>query len=147
MERIYPLTDDHLQHIIGMPVCAVMKNGLRYVGIAESCRGGRLILADPYGRPSYGYQQEAPVVSQGLEPNDLSEQKSKIQRTTSNKKNKSVRGKKQKQQPLAETASQEALYTNSAPGGYNPASGAKNSAALRGDGLHLDDIFLLFLIV
>ncbi|MDF2834522.1 MAG: hypothetical protein K0Q63_162 [Paenibacillus sp.] len=135
MERIYPLSDDHLQHIIGMPVCAVMKNGFRYVGIAESCKGGRLELSDPASR-AFRFRS-----GQHNEQNATSE------RTVNNDNKKSVRGKKQHRQAKASSASQEAVSTNYASNGHNPAANARSHADFNGSKLDLDDIFLLFLII
>lgn len=48
MEPIFPLQEDVVQRYCGLPVCVVMNDGTRHVGILSSCRGGRVLLnADP----------------------------------------------------------------------------------------------------
>jgi hypothetical protein len=135
MERIYPLSDDHLQHIIGMPVCAVMKNGLRYVGIAESCKGGRLVLMDPAARASR------------LRYGQSSEQNGNFERTSTDDSKTTVRGKKQNRRAKASSASNEAVSTNYASNVHIPAADGRSNADIHGSKLNLDDIFLLFLII
>lgn len=44
MEQIYPLHEDVVQQLCGYPVCVVMRDGSRHVGILSSCNGGRLWL-------------------------------------------------------------------------------------------------------
>lgn len=149
MERIYPLSDEHLQHIIGMPVCAVMKNGLRYVGIAESCSGGRLVLGDPASRFRHNHYHrplgsQVPQAQTPIIPNEQNEQ---IKRKTSSVSKRMVRNKKQLRKAKASSSANKAISTNYAGGAQIPAHTANNDAAFNGNRLHLDDIFLLFLII
>ncbi|WP_337102733.1 hypothetical protein [Paenibacillus sp. YIM B09110] len=44
MEPIYPLREDVVQQFCGMPVCVIMQDGTRHVGILSSCNGGKLSL-------------------------------------------------------------------------------------------------------
>lgn len=46
MEQIYPLQEEVVQQFCGMPVCAIMQDGSRHVGILSYCRNGRLMLND-----------------------------------------------------------------------------------------------------
>ncbi|MUT68664.1 hypothetical protein [Paenibacillus sp. NEAU-GSW1] len=46
MEQIYPLKEDVIQHFCGMPVCAVLNDGTRHVGVLSYCRDGKLMLND-----------------------------------------------------------------------------------------------------
>jgi len=61
MEPIYPLTEENLNQFCGQPVCVVMKDGTRHVGILSRCRGGRLVLNDdaPEAYGSAAGQHEA----------------------------------------------------------------------------------------
>jgi hypothetical protein len=150
MERIYPLTVDHLQHIIGMPVCAVAKNGLRYVGIAESCANGRLVLVSPCQGDCQGLHFSQPYGNQSAyerEQGSSNEQSTSNRRTTTGKKSKGVRGKKQRQGDKATSASIEAHSTNYAQSKQNPAHVLSRSGSSGVAVLNLDDIGLLFLII
>ncbi|MDQ6423375.1 hypothetical protein RB620_28495 [Paenibacillus sp. LHD-117] len=148
MERIYPLNDEHLQHIIGMPVCAVMNNGLRYVGIAESCKSGRLGLTIPSYEHGFGYPAESHDLSDDRQArNSQNEQTIQPEQTASTKKRKPVRGKKQLKQTQATASAKEAVFTNYAEGGNNPAAGTSADRTANGIKLDLEDIYLLFLIV
>jgi hypothetical protein len=44
MEPIYPLHEEVVSRYCGMPVCAVMQDGSRYIGILSSCKDGKLCL-------------------------------------------------------------------------------------------------------
>lgn len=44
MERIFPLQEDVVHQYCGLPVCVVMNDGTRHVGILSSCQGGRMLL-------------------------------------------------------------------------------------------------------
>lgn len=44
MERIFPLQEDVIHQYCGFPVCVVMNDGTRHVGILSSCQGGRVLL-------------------------------------------------------------------------------------------------------
>lgn len=149
MERIYPLSDEHLQHIIGMPVCAVMKNGFRYVGIAESCSGGRLVLGDPTSRFRHSHydRQLGSQVPQAQSPNITNEQNEQIKRKTSGVSQRIVRNKKQLCKAKASSSANKAISTNYAGSTQNPAYTTNNDAISNGNNLQLDDIFLLFLII
>lgn len=46
MEPIFPLHEERIGQFCGQVVCAVMKDGTRYVGVLSSCKGGRLMLND-----------------------------------------------------------------------------------------------------
>ncbi|WP_020617789.1 hypothetical protein [Paenibacillus daejeonensis] len=46
MEPIFPLHEERISQFCGQVVCAVMKDGTRYVGVLSSCKGGRLMLND-----------------------------------------------------------------------------------------------------
>ncbi|MFX3632298.1 MAG: hypothetical protein ACE3L7_22270 [Candidatus Pristimantibacillus sp.] len=46
MEQIYPLNEEVIQQFCGMPVCAIMQDGSRHVGILSYCRNGRIMLND-----------------------------------------------------------------------------------------------------
>lgn len=150
MERIYPLTDEHLQHIIGMPVCAVMKNGYRYVGIAESCRSGRLALADPASRYRHGYYggQAGSLSPQAHDQGKTNEQNEQlIKKTESGAVNNSVRGKKRYRKGKASASAKDGVSTHSSENGQNPSISSEDGADINAGILKLDDIHLLFLII
>jgi len=44
MQQLYPLHEEHIHRLRGMPVCIVTKDGERHVGIVSRCVGGRLYL-------------------------------------------------------------------------------------------------------
>ncbi|WP_028612213.1 hypothetical protein [Paenibacillus harenae] len=44
MEPIYPLREDVIHQFCGMPVCVIMNDGTRHVGILSSCRNGKVLL-------------------------------------------------------------------------------------------------------
>ncbi|CDN42303.1 hypothetical protein [Paenibacillus sp. D9] len=44
MEPIRPLHEEHVQRFCGMPVCAILKDGTRHMGILTACHGGRIYL-------------------------------------------------------------------------------------------------------
>jgi len=50
MEPIYPLHEERINQFCGQVVCAVMRDGSRYVGVLSSCKGGQLMLnGDAHG--------------------------------------------------------------------------------------------------
>ncbi|GEM_PF-2056772 len=51
MEQIYPLKEEIISRYCGMPVCAVMKNGIRYVGTLSASRAGAVHLDIGFGSP------------------------------------------------------------------------------------------------
>ncbi|WP_424769387.1 hypothetical protein [Paenibacillus sp. sgz302251] len=64
MKQIYPLHEDVVQQFCGMPVCVVMNDGSRHIGILSSCRGGKLLLnADRDGGPEAMLKKAQPAVS------------------------------------------------------------------------------------
>jgi hypothetical protein len=44
MEPIRPLHEEHVKRFCGMPVCAVLRDGTRHMGILSACQGGRIYL-------------------------------------------------------------------------------------------------------
>lgn len=46
MEQIYPLREDVIRRYCGYPVCAIMRDGSRLVGILSACRNGEVILGE-----------------------------------------------------------------------------------------------------
>ncbi|NIK76355.1 hypothetical protein FHS15_001462 [Paenibacillus castaneae] len=44
MEQIYPLHEDVVKRYCGYPVCVIMNDGSRHVGILSSCHGGQVWL-------------------------------------------------------------------------------------------------------
>lgn len=55
MEQIYPLREEHISRYCGMPVCAVMKSGYRYVGTLASSRNGSVHLDIGLGSPYHPF--------------------------------------------------------------------------------------------
>ncbi|MGO4540874.1 hypothetical protein [Paenibacillus sp. 2TAB19] len=51
MEPIYPIREDVVHQFCGMPVCVIMQDGIRHVGILSSCKGGKLTLNGETGEP------------------------------------------------------------------------------------------------
>ena len=49
MHPIYPVTAETCSAYYGRPVCVVMNDGTRYVGILSCVRGGKLILNEQGG--------------------------------------------------------------------------------------------------
>ncbi len=48
MQPIYPIQEDVVSRYCGMPVCVILQDGSRYVGILSSCKDGKLCLnGDP----------------------------------------------------------------------------------------------------
>ncbi|MFF2481756.1 hypothetical protein [Paenibacillus sp. NPDC058071] len=52
MEQIYPLQEDVISQFCGMPVCVILQDGSRHVGVLSRCGGGKLVLNDPAGEIS-----------------------------------------------------------------------------------------------
>ncbi|GGG76149.1 hypothetical protein [Paenibacillus radicis (ex Gao et al. 2016)] len=44
MEQIYPLQEEVIANFCGLPVCVIMQDGTRHVGVLSHCRNGRLTL-------------------------------------------------------------------------------------------------------
>ncbi|CAM4380761.1 hypothetical protein L1N85_23235 [Paenibacillus alkaliterrae] len=44
MEQIYPMQEDVVNQYCGLPVCVIMNDGSRHVGILSSCKSGKLLL-------------------------------------------------------------------------------------------------------
>ncbi|WP_339279688.1 hypothetical protein NYE40_07255 [Paenibacillus sp. FSL W8-1187] len=44
MEPIRPLHEDHIKQFCGMPVCMILKDGTRHVGMLTACRDGHIFL-------------------------------------------------------------------------------------------------------
>ncbi|MHA7964713.1 hypothetical protein ACX93W_11255 [Paenibacillus sp. CAU 1782] len=51
MEQIYPLNEDIIARYCGLPVCAVMKSGIRYVGTLATSRASAIQLDIGFGSP------------------------------------------------------------------------------------------------
>lgn len=44
MEQVYPLHEEVVSRYCGLPVCVVMNDGTRHVGILSSCQNGQVCL-------------------------------------------------------------------------------------------------------
>ncbi|MFD0588634.1 hypothetical protein ACFQZE_11515 [Paenibacillus sp. GCM10027627] len=44
MEPIYPLKQEVISNYCGLPVCAILKSGIRYVGVLKLCRNEHLYM-------------------------------------------------------------------------------------------------------
>ncbi|MNZ59228.1 hypothetical protein D3C78_772590 [compost metagenome] len=44
MNQMFPLREDTIQPFCGMPVCVIMHDGSRHVGILSSCKDGKVML-------------------------------------------------------------------------------------------------------
>ncbi|WP_042164503.1 hypothetical protein [Paenibacillus gorillae] len=44
MEQIYPLREEVIANFCGLPVCVIMRDGMRHVGVLSHCGNGRLTL-------------------------------------------------------------------------------------------------------
>ncbi|MGO4543651.1 hypothetical protein AB4Z29_02455 [Paenibacillus sp. 2TAB23] len=63
MEPIYPLHEDVVNRFCGYPVCVVMNDGSRHVGILSSCSGGKVLLNAEAGELEANVTQTQPTVS------------------------------------------------------------------------------------
>ncbi|MFS0723519.1 hypothetical protein [Paenibacillus sp. 1P07SE] len=67
MEPIFPLHEERINQFCGQVVCAVMKDGSRYVGVLSSCKGGRLMLndhpSDSSGHPGHAHHSYGADIS------------------------------------------------------------------------------------
>lgn len=150
MEQIYPLKEEIISHYCGMPVCAVMKSGIRYVGTLSASRAGAIHLDIGFGSPynpgesrlnSYPGHIDDSVISrddqiQGHDDN-LSEQKRTIGASipATSKKKKRVK---------ASTNSSTNKYAKKVS---NPAAREKNEENSGIITLKLDEILFLVRII
>ncbi|MBD2867848.1 hypothetical protein [Paenibacillus arenilitoris] len=104
MERV-PLREDIVHQLCGLPVCVVMNDGTRHVGILSSCEGGRLVLNAHLGG------EEAKLAK--VQPQDK-------------KKKKGGKGKKEEHasEGQAQAQTQAYPYDPYGYGGYYPWGGA-----------------------
>ncbi|MFF2094224.1 hypothetical protein [Paenibacillus sp. NPDC058174] len=49
MEQIYPLQEEVIANFCGLPVCVIMRDGTRHIGVLSHCRNGRLTLNEQEG--------------------------------------------------------------------------------------------------
>ncbi|KRE48812.1 hypothetical protein [Paenibacillus sp. Soil522] len=63
MEPIFPLDEEVVNRYCGYPVCVVMNDGRRHVGILSSCGGGKLLLNSEAGSVEANVTQIQPKVS------------------------------------------------------------------------------------
>lgn len=63
MERIFPLNEEVVNQFCGYPVCVVMNDGTRHVGILSSCGGGKVQLNAGAGGTEASVTQAQPQVS------------------------------------------------------------------------------------
>ncbi|WP_419871783.1 hypothetical protein [Candidatus Pristimantibacillus sp. PTI5] len=62
MEPIFPLHEEVVNRYCGYPVCVVMQDGSRHIGILSSCGGGKVLLnAEAGGLEANVTQLQAPV--------------------------------------------------------------------------------------
>lgn len=87
MEPIYPLREDVVHQFCGMPVCVIMQDGTRHVGILSSCKSGKLTLngdaAGSNGSEAAISKAEAQVVKKknkkGSKPEPTTQQSAQTQ--------------------------------------------------------------------
>lgn len=63
MEPIFPLHEEVVNRYCGYPVCVVMNDGRRHVGILSSCGGGKLLLNAEAGSVEANVTQVQPKFS------------------------------------------------------------------------------------
>jgi hypothetical protein len=63
MEPIFPLHEEVVNRYCGYPVCVVMNDGSRHVGILSSCGSGKLLLNAEAGSVEANVTQVQPKVS------------------------------------------------------------------------------------
>ncbi|MDQ8738166.1 hypothetical protein [Paenibacillus sp. LHD-38] len=121
MEPIFPLHEEVVSRYCGYPVCVVMNDGSRHVGILSSCGGGKVLLNADAG---------------GIEANVTQVQ------TTVSKKKKGVKGKTELQHKSAAPQAQTQAYPYD-PYYYGPQPYYPWGAALALDFALIAFLFLL----
>lgn len=120
MNQIYPLHEENIQRFCGLPVCVVMLDGTRHIGVLSHCGSGRVTLN---GEEGISYTSEAEAVK--AQP-----KKEKGKKSTKNKEAK---------QPEAQTQSYPYDPNYYGPGPFFPFGGVL--------GLDLALIAFLFLLI
>ncbi|WP_409342409.1 hypothetical protein [Paenibacillus sp. MBLB4367] len=54
MHLVHPIQEEHCRPFVGRPICAVLNDGKRYIGILSGIEKGRLILNDHLRTESTG---------------------------------------------------------------------------------------------
>ncbi|WP_028558883.1 hypothetical protein [Paenibacillus pinihumi] len=121
MEPVFPLNEERIQPLSGHVVCAVNKQGQRYLGILHSCRNGRLVLNGPEGGRHVYHHPHSSAGAAGK---------------SSGKKGR----KQQKKQIQATSLEPQGVAEPSVPNGYQPRFGPPT-------GLDLEEVAFLFLLL